>query len=111
MWDDLLMAVGDILLTLLPWPDPGEADDFFIADVLETRAQNRFPGRTRHAVRLRPLTRQPEGWYTCRKKHLTLLTPRRRVFVAVRRDKVIRVSELRQEDKITVNKSKKEIGS
>lgn len=77
MWDDLLMAAGDVLLALIP--DPKETDDFFAADVLETRAQTRFPGRTCRSVHLRPLTRQPAGWYTCRKKHLALLTPGRRV--------------------------------
>ena len=45
MWDDLLMTAGDVLLALLP--DPNETDDFFAADVLETRVQTRFPGRMR----------------------------------------------------------------
>ncbi len=109
MWDDLLMTVGDILLTLLPLPDSGEADDFFVADVLETQEKTRFSGRTCHSVHLRPLTRQPAAWYICRKKHLALLTPGRRIFVAVRKNKLVRVSELRQADNITVNKSEKEI--
>ena len=107
MWDDLLMTAGDVLLALLP--DPNETDDFFAADVLETRVQTRFPGRICRSVHLRPLTRQPAGWYTCRKKHLALLTPGRRGFVAVRKNKLVRVSELRQADKPTVNKSEKEI--
>ena len=107
MWDDLLMTAGDVLLALIP--DPNETDDFFAADVLETRVQTRFPGRICRSVHLRPLTCQPAGWYTCRKKHLALLTPGRRVFVAVRKNKLVRVSELRQADKTTVNKSEKEI--
>lgn len=107
MWDDLLLAAGDVLLDFLPAPK--EADDFFIADVLEIREEVRFPGRTCHSVHLRPLTRQPAAWYICRKKHLALLTPGRRIFVAVRKNKLVRVSELRQADNITVNKSEKEI--
>lgn len=107
MWDDLLMAAGDVLLALIP--DPKETDDFFAADVLETRAQTRFPGRTCRSVHLRPLTRQPAAGTTCRKKASGALTPGRRVFVAVRKNKLVRVSELRQADKITVNKSEKEI--
>ena len=55
MWDDLLMTAGDVLLALLP--DPKETDDFFAADVLETRVQTRFPGRICRSVHLRPLTR------------------------------------------------------
>ena len=109
MWDDLLMTVGDILLAFLP--DPGEEDDYFVADVVETREGNRFPGRSRYKVLLRPLTRQPAGWYICRKKHLPLLQMGRRVFVAVRKDKVVRVSELRQADKIPANKPEKELKS
>ena len=107
MWDDLLMTAGDVLLALIP--DPKETDDFFAADVLETRVQTRFPGRICRSVHLRPLTRQPAGWYTCRKKHLALLTPGRRVFAAVRQNKLIRVSDL--PDKKLANKSEKETES
>ena len=107
MWDDLLIAAGDVLLAFLP--DPSEAD--FVADVVETRAGNRFPGRSRYKVLLRPLTRQPAGWYICRKKHLPLLQMGRRVFVAVRKDKVVRVSKLCQADKIPANKPEKELKS
>ena len=109
MWDDLLLAVGEVVLDALPIAQGGE--DFFIADVMEIEESACFPGRACCRVRLHPLIRQPEGWYACRKKHLPLLQIGGRVFVAVRKDKVIRVSELRQTDKITVNKSKKEIGS
>ena len=58
-------------------------------------------------MRLRPLTRQPEGWYVCKRKHLPLLQPGRRVFAAVRKgkNKLVRVSALQN----TVNKSEKEI--
>ena len=65
MWDDLLMTAGDVLLALIP--DPSKADDFFIADVLETRQESRFPGRKCYAAFLRPLTHQPAAWYDCRK--------------------------------------------
>ena len=107
MWDDLLTAAGDMLLTLLPLPAPGGADDFFAAEVLEVRQARRFPGRGRCFVRLRPLTRQPEGWFACKRKHLPLLQPGRRVFAAVRKgkNKLVRVSALQN----TVNKSEKEI--
>ena len=109
MWDDLLMMAGDVLLALIP--DPSKADDFFIADVLETRQESRFPGRKCYAAFLRPLTHQPAAWYDCRKKHLQLLAPGQRVFVAIRKNKIVRVSELRQSDKRVANKSEKEIES
>ena len=92
MWDDLLMTAGDVLLALIP--DPSKADDFFIADVLETRQESRFPGRKCYAAFLRPLTHQPAAWY-----------------VAIRKNKIVRVSELRQSDKRVANKPKKEIES
>lgn len=108
MWDDLLTAVGEVLLGF--WPDTSKAEDYFAAEVLEIREKPRFSGRKRRTVRLRPLIRRPAGWYTCKSRHLPLFTPRRRVFVAVRKNQIIRVSELRQTDQLAiVNKSEKEI--
>ena len=105
MWDDLLLAVGEFVLDILPIAP--EHEDFFMADVMEIEESTRFPGRAHYRVRLRPLTRQPEGWFACKRKHLPLLQPGRRVFAAVRKgkNKLVRVSALQN----TVNKSEKEI--
>ena len=44
MWEDLLLAVGDVVLALVG-PSRSEPEDFFFADVLEAREKTRFPGR------------------------------------------------------------------
>ena len=107
MWEDILLAVGDVVLDL--WPGRSEPEDFFFADVLEVREKTRFPGKKQRWVRLRPLTHQAEGWYACKRRQLPWLTPGRRVFAAVRQNKLIRVSDL--PDKKLVNKSEKETES
>ena len=61
MWDDLLLAVGEFVLDILPIAP--EDEDFFMADVMEIEESTRFPGWAHYRVRLRALTRQPEGWY------------------------------------------------
>ena len=83
MWDDLLLAVGEFVLDILPIAP--EDEDFFMADVMEIEESTRSPGRA----------------------HYLVLQPGRRVFAAVRKgkNKLVRVSALQN----TVNKSEKEI--
>ena len=38
MWEDILLAVGDVVLDF--WPGRNEPEDFFFADVLEVREEN-----------------------------------------------------------------------
>ena len=73
MWDDLLLAVGEFVLDILPIAP--EDEDFFMADVMEIEESTRFPGRTHYRVRLRPLTRYPAR---AARRRLCPISPKKR---------------------------------